>query len=72
MGVHRYYCVTRPPTLATIPLDDFGWINIESLDERQYVPEIDRMVWGWVEYDRFLTPKEVADYELISAPREVE
>ena len=39
---------------------------------RGYVPEIDMMAWGWVEYAEPLTPMEISEYDLISAPREDE
>ena len=69
-GAYRYYCKTRPPMIGGIPQ---GGILIDAamFDERQYVPEIDGMAWGWVEYDHPLTAAEIADYELTSAPREV-
>lgn len=71
MEKYRYYCRMRPPMLDSIPIDRAIILEVESFLERQYVAEIDSMVWGWVEYDRPLSPKEVAVYELISAPREV-
>jgi hypothetical protein len=45
-------------------------IDACAFEERRYVPEIDRMAWGWVEYEEELTLEEVADYELIMKPRE--
>ncbi len=70
MEKFRYYCVARPPAVGAIPR---GWVvDCDVFDERRYIPEIDRMAWGWVEYEFPLSMKEVADYELISAPLEVE
>lgn len=69
--MHRYYCVMRPPAPGAIPRSrKMG--NFEAFTERRYIPEIDRMAWGWVEYMYPLTPAEIADYELISAPKEDE
>lgn len=72
MEKYRYYCPKQPPSLETIPIDTAIILEIEAFPERQYVSEIDLMVWGWVEYDRPLSPREVAKYRLRSAPREVE
>lgn len=67
----KYYCVMRPPMIGGLPWGRM-LIEAEAFDERRYVPEIDRMAWGWVMYDEELTPQEIADYELIMQPREVE
>lgn len=57
--------------LDTILIGGVKIVAIVTFDERRYVPEIDCMTWGWIECDRPLSPKEVSNYELISAPREV-
>lgn len=63
--MNRYYCIMRPPAPGAIPP---GAHNIVSFDERQYVPEIERMAWGYAEYRMELTYSEIHAYELISAP----
>lgn len=63
----KYFCVMRPPTPGAIPA---GACNICCYEDRRYVPEIDRMAWGWVEYRETLTPEEISDFELVSEPRE--
>lgn len=63
-----YYCPMRPPALGAIPT--LGLTYIVVYDERRYEMSIDRMVWGWVVYNRPLSPSEVDEYELISAPRD--
>ena len=69
--MYRYYCVMRPPAPGAIPRSrKMG--NVEAFCERRYIPEIDRMAWGWVEYMEELTMQEVDCYELIAAPREDE
>ena len=69
--MYRYYCIMRPPAPGAIPrLRIFS--DFKAFDERRYVPEIDRMAWGWVEYMEELTMQEIADYELIMQPREDE
>lgn len=67
----RYYCIMRPPMIGAIPNSGL-LLRARAYEERHYVPEIDRMAWGWLEYDRELTPGEIADYELIRQPRERE
>ncbi len=65
----RYYCTIHQPLEGTIPEH---YYHSKILFERRYVPEIDRMVWGWIEFREELTPQEIADYGLIRQPREVE
>ena len=67
--MYRYYCIIHQPLEGTIPEH---YYHSKTFFERVYIPEIDRLVWGWVEYKEELTPKEIADYELIMQPREVE
>ena len=57
----------RPPAPGAVPTR--GLVEMESFDQRRYVEIVDRMAWGWVGYKEPLTPSEVAEYELISAPR---
>lgn len=68
--MYRYYCIMRPPMIGGIPHQTL-W-EAETFTERRYIPEIERMAWGWLEYENPLTPAEIADYELIAAPREDE
>lgn len=65
----KYYCIMRPPAPGAIPREVQA---VHQFDDRRFVPEIDRMAWGWVRYAQELTSKEIADYELIRAPREDE
>ena len=69
--MYRYYCIMRPPLISNIP-NEKNLIDCMEFEERRYVPEIDRMAWGWVEYEHELTFCEVYDYELIMQPRENE
>lgn len=68
--VYRYYCRTRPPMIGGLPHASI-LLDCEAFEERQYIPEIDCMAWGWIEYDHPLNATDIADYELISVPREV-
>lgn len=67
----RYYCIVRPPMLGGLPFRRSS-LRFEAFDERLYIPEIDRMAWGWVVYTRELTPVEISKFGLIREPREDE
>lgn len=67
--MYRYYCIMRPPKNDWLP---HTILEEESFEERRYIPDIDRMAWGWVVYTRELTPQEISDYGLIREPREDE
>lgn len=69
--MYRYYFITRSKTLGNIPYGA-NFRAVELFPERRYIPEIDRMAWGFVECTTPLTPMEVSEYELVSAPLEVE
>lgn len=64
MKRYRYYCPARPPVPGAIPR---GVIRVECADEDGYMVDEERyshQCWGFVEYDRELTQKEIDDYEL--------
>lgn len=63
----RYYCIMRPPAPGAIPK---GALRAKSYSDRNYIPEIDRMAWGYVEYDEALTCDDIHNFELIAAPRD--
>lgn len=70
--MYRYYCIAFPPAPGAVPhKEGFRWEG-RTFTERRYIPEIDRMAWGWVEYEEELTMQEVFDYDLIMQPREDE
>lgn len=58
---YRYYCLCRPAGPGAVPR---GLINLKNYDDKQFVPEIEKEAWGWVEYEKPLTDKEIRDYEL--------
>lgn len=65
MKVYRYYCRFRPPMPGAIPRP--GLQNVASFDWPQTFEGVRGRVgaWGWAEYDRPLTDKEICDYELV-------
>ena len=64
MKVYRYYCKYRPPMPGGIPLN--GLVNTAGYDWPQSFNGIG--AWGFAEYNRELTPKEIDDYELAASP----
>ena len=67
MNGFKYYCIIRPPMPGGIPK---GAIEVCAFRERRYVPEIDRMAWGYVIYTHELPYAEIREYELIAHPIE--
>ena len=61
----KYYSRMRPVMPGSYPRE--GVTNIHNFDDREFVQEINSEAWGYIEYDRELTEKEVADYELTPA-----
>ena len=60
MKVYRYYCRFRPPMPGGIPRK--GLVNTGEYDYPQTFGGVS--AWGFAEYDRELTAKEIDDYEL--------
>ena len=48
---YRYYSPLRPLSLGTFPKPQGNEVlHIEHFADRQYVPEIARQAWGYIEY----------------------
>lgn len=63
METNRYYSILRPVAPGTFPKR--GAVAIVNFDGRQYVDEIGREAWGYVEYDHRLDDQLADDYELV-------
>lgn len=63
--MRKYYSVMRPVSIGTFPRE--GVEEIVNFDNRTYCQEINREAWGYIEYNRKLSEKEVSEYELILA-----
>lgn len=63
MKVYRYYCRFRPPMPGAIPRE--GLEHVASFDYPQSFNGVG--CWGWAEYRRPLTDKEINDYELVES-----
>jgi hypothetical protein len=58
---YRYYLLYRGRGPGCQPN---GFVAAQDFDHKQYVDEIGRWAFGWVEYDWPLTEKEISEYEL--------
>lgn len=64
MEVYRYYCRLRPPMPGGIPR--LGLVHTGEYDWPQSFDGVTG-VWGFADYNRILTDKEVNDYELVAS-----
>ena len=62
-AMNRYYSKSRPVAPGTYPVN--GAKKIHNYDSRIYVEGAGCEVWGYVEYERELTPEEIRNYELV-------
>ena len=65
MKTYRYATLMRPPELGACPMEGmvaFSWENGIAPSGHHY--------WGWCEYNRKLTDKEIIDYEMEELPNE--
>lgn len=58
----RYYSRMRPIGPGTCPKK--GLQEVYNFDSRKYVEDAGTFVWGHIDYDRELTEREIAAYEL--------
>lgn len=58
---YRYFTLMRPPMPGGVPS---GFMNFNDFGQREYVPAIERLAWGWVEYDHPLDEEQTSMYEL--------
>ena len=63
-GVHRYYTPGPPDAPGAAPLGAVDW---QDYGAPTAVPGLRRPAWGWVEYDRPLSPGQVKAYGLLVA-----
>ena len=62
--MYRYYSIMRPIGPGTFPRTK-RVTDVVNFDRRQFVPEINREAWGYIEYVDPITEKQAADYELV-------
>lgn len=63
---YKYYSLERPVMPGTYPKPkDNPAMLIHNFNSREYVPEIGRIAWGYIEYDKPLENKDIDGYELM-------
>ena len=68
-GTYRYYSTQRPLSPGTYPKPAENQVSeVHNFDNRQPVEEGKMQAWGYVEYAKPLTAKEMQDYELKCVP----
>lgn len=66
---YRYYSTQRPVMPGAYPKTKNNQVaNIHNFDSREYVPEIGRQAWGYIECEKPLTGRDAENYELAPAP----
>lgn len=65
--MYKYYSTLRPIGPGCYPKTE-PVHKIVNFDKRELIPSIDRQAWGYIEYERPLTPKDAAGYDLIPEP----
>lgn len=65
--MNRYYSILRPVGIGTYPKE--GMETFHNFDQREYVDEIKREAWGWLDYSRELTAEEMKSYDLVAKPK---
>lgn len=64
-GRYRYYSTQRPIDIGTFPKPEGNApVEIHNYDNRQPVEDDAMLAWGYLEYVKPLTEKEMNDYEL--------
>lgn len=63
-GKYRYYSTQRPIAPGTYPNGENKPVVIENFDDRQTVENGQLQAWGYLEYGKPLSQKEMNDYEL--------
>lgn len=64
----RYYSTQRPVAPGTFPKPAGNRVlQITNFDSREFVPEILKSAWGFIEYEKPLTERDARSYELCRA-----
>ncbi len=65
MGI-RYYSTQRPPAPGAYPRPaENKVLEVKGFCSRVYTRAIDRPAWGYVEYEKPLSPSDISSYELV-------
>lgn len=62
----RYYSVLRPVSIGTFPKPENNKVlKINNFANRSYCREIDREAWGFIDYEKPLSPDDAERYDLV-------
>lgn len=65
----RYYSTQRPLMPGGFPKPQGNKVTeVHNFDNRQYVDEIEREAWGWIEYEKAISAYDAHSYELVAVP----
>ena len=65
--MNRYYSILRPVGIGTFPKPAGNEVKtIRNFDRREFVEEISREAWGYIEYEQELSERDAKNYDLIS------
>ena len=68
---YKYYSTERPVMPGSFPKPQGNTVlNIENFNDRSYVAKIGREAWGFIEYEKPISPVLLDDYELVAASDE--
>lgn len=59
----RVWSTLRPINIGTYP-KEYGVVNIVNFDQRQMVPEINHMAFGYIDFEQDLPKSEQEHYDL--------
>lgn len=63
---HRYYLTQRPPMPGSFPKPQGNKVlDLKGFDAREFVAEIGRAAWGYVEYEKPVSPVLLKDFEMV-------
>ena len=65
---YKYYSTERPVMPGSFPKPQGNTVlNIENFNDRSYVGKIGREAWGFIEYEKPISPVLLDDFELVAA-----
>lgn len=65
---YKYYSSERPVMPGSFPKPQGNTVlNIENFNDRSYVGKIGREAWGFIEYEKPISPVLLDDFELVAA-----
>jgi hypothetical protein len=66
--IYRYYSKLRPVSYNTYPKND-NYIGFKNFDDRTFCDDVKDWAWGYVEYSKRLSDRDIFVYDLIDASK---